>query len=33
MNFELTDEQKRIQAQARQFAEQEVAPVAPGGTD
>src|SRR5438132_1827791 len=28
MNFELTDEQKRIQAQARQFAEQEVAPVA-----
>jgi len=28
MNFELTDEQKRIQALARQFAEQEVAPVA-----
>src|SRR6266478_9303449 len=28
MNFELTDEQKRIQASARQFAEQEVAPVA-----
>ena len=28
MNFELTHEQKRIQAQARQFAEQEVAPVA-----
>src|SRR5437868_11925522 len=28
MNFELTAEQKRIQAQARQFAEQEVAPVA-----
>src|SRR5438309_3347450 len=27
MNFELTDEQKHIQAQARQFAEQEVAPV------
>src|SRR5436853_7245615 len=28
MNFELTAEQKRIQVQARQFAEQEVAPVA-----
>src|SRR5947209_11427791 len=28
MNFELTDEQKRIQVQARQFAEQEVAPTA-----
>ena len=28
MNFELTDEQKRIQALAREFAEQEVAPVA-----
>jgi alkylation response protein AidB-like acyl-CoA dehydrogenase len=28
MDFELTPEQKRIQAQARQFAEQEVAPVA-----
>src|SRR5437764_12748654 len=28
MNFELTAEQKRIQTQARQFAEQEVAPVA-----
>src|SRR5207302_8527381 len=28
MDFELTDEQKRIQALARQFAEQEVAPVA-----
>ncbi|HTD20172.1 MAG TPA: acyl-CoA dehydrogenase family protein, partial [Ktedonobacteraceae bacterium] len=28
MNFELTDEQQRIQALARQFAEQEVAPVA-----
>src|SRR5437016_6448360 len=28
MNFELTAEQKRVQAQARQFAEQEVAPVA-----
>src|SRR2546425_1352575 len=28
MNFELTDEQKHIQALARQFAEQEVAPVA-----
>jgi butyryl-CoA dehydrogenase len=28
MNFELTDEQKRIQTIAREFAEQEVAPVA-----
>ncbi len=28
MDFELTPEQKRVQAQARQFAEQEVAPVA-----
>ncbi len=28
MDFELTPEQKRIQARARQFAEQEVAPVA-----
>lgn len=28
MNFELTDEQKRIQALAREFAEHEVAPVA-----
>jgi alkylation response protein AidB-like acyl-CoA dehydrogenase len=28
MNFELTDEQKRIQTLAREFAEQEVAPVA-----
>jgi butyryl-CoA dehydrogenase len=28
MNFELTDEQKRIQARARVFAEQEVAPLA-----
>jgi len=28
MDFELTPEQKRIQAQARQFAEQEVAPIA-----
>jgi len=28
MDFELTPEQKRIQSQARQFAEQEVAPVA-----
>ena len=28
MNFELTDEQQRIQALARRFAEQEVAPVA-----
>ena len=28
MNFELTDEQKHVQAQARQFAEQEVAPIA-----
>src|SRR5436309_6929659 len=28
MNFELTAEQKRVQAQARQFAEQEVAPIA-----
>jgi alkylation response protein AidB-like acyl-CoA dehydrogenase len=28
MNFELTDEQQRVQALARQFAEQEVAPVA-----
>src|SRR5438270_10511404 len=28
MDFELTDEQKRVQASARQFAEQEVAPVA-----
>src|SRR2546426_5061206 len=28
MNFELTDEQKRIQALAREFAEQEVAPAA-----
>ncbi len=28
MDFELTSEQKRIQARARQFAEQEVAPVA-----
>src|SRR5919197_6100304 len=28
MNFELTDEQKRIQTLARQFAEQEVAPLA-----
>src|SRR5437764_12483301 len=28
MNFELTAEQKRIQTQARQFAEQEVAPLA-----
>ena len=28
MNFELTDAQKHVQAQARQFAEQEVAPVA-----
>src|SRR5947209_4793160 len=28
MNFELTAEQKRIQVQARQFAEQEVAPLA-----
>ena len=28
MNFELTEEQKRIQSRARAFAEQEVAPVA-----
>jgi len=28
MNFELTEEQKRVQARAREFAEQEVAPVA-----
>lgn len=28
MNFELTPEQKQIQAQARQFAEEEVAPIA-----
>src|SRR5438105_11228176 len=28
MNFELTNEQKHIQAKARQFAEQEVAPIA-----
>lgn len=28
MDFELTPEQKRIQARARQFAEQEVAPIA-----
>src|SRR5690349_13720589 len=28
MNFELTNEQKLVQTQARQFAEQEVAPVA-----
>ena len=28
MNFELTDEQKRVQTRARQFAEQEVAPIA-----
>jgi alkylation response protein AidB-like acyl-CoA dehydrogenase len=28
MNFELTDEQKRLQARARVFAEQEVAPIA-----
>ncbi len=28
MDFELTSQQKRIQAQAREFAEQEVAPVA-----
>ena len=28
MNFELTEEQKRIQSRARAFAEQAVAPVA-----
>jgi butyryl-CoA dehydrogenase len=28
MNFELTEEQKRVQARAREFAEQEIAPVA-----
>ncbi|TMD59030.1 MAG: acyl-CoA dehydrogenase [Chloroflexi bacterium] len=33
MNFELTDEQKRIQTLAREFAEQEVAPVARGADE